>query len=293
MAYCVRCGVKLEEGSTACPLCHTEVIAPADVIGVQRESLFPSETEGEAERISHQRLDKNRKGVIELVIAFMAIAVVTLLITAFALDGTFVPWISIASVIIGGAYILVLFFVRPTFPKIASWYIGLTMLLLVAIDAHDLILTWSVPSVMSLLLLWIVGVLPWVLPKHLRLRGVIGAIVAIAGYLVALDIMLSGQIVWSLAIALPTYAVVLGSLLLFYLRLHFGKPTVTDSVLSVILTACWGVVAGDFFHLRSLRSTQMLSWSTSVLVVALCLLIFLTLNVTLRRVRNYFNNRLN
>ncbi len=293
MAYCVRCGVKLESGSTVCPLCHTEVIAPAEVIGVQREPLFPTGSEGDVERLRHQKLDKNRKGVIELVIAFVVIAVITLLITAFALDGTFSPWTPIGSVIIGGSYILVLFFVRPTYAKIASWYIGLTMVLMTVIDANDLVLSWSFPTNMSLLLLWIVAVLPWVLPRHLRLRGLFASIVAIAAYLVALDGMLTGQIDWSLAIALPSYAVVLVSLLFLFLRHRYGKPTVTDSVLSVILSACWGVVAGDFFHLRYTGSTQILSWSASVLVVAVCLLLFLTLNVTVRRVRDYFNNRVN
>ncbi|MDD2296763.1 MAG: hypothetical protein PHX79_03000, partial [Sphaerochaetaceae bacterium] len=76
------------------------------------------------------------------------------------------------------------------------------------------------------------------------------------------------------------------------LRMRFGKPTITDLVLSVILSACWGVVAGDFFYLRMVASPRLLTWSSSVFIVGLALFLFLTLNVTLRRVRNYFNNRL-
>ena len=117
------------------------------------------------------------------------------------------------------------------------------------------------------------------------------SVVAVAAYLPALDAATSGALDWSLEIALPTYAVVLVSLGFLVLRMYKGKPSVTDIVLSLILSACWGVVAGDFFHLRSIEAEKLLSWSSSVFIVAVCLLVFLTLNVTLRRVRNYFNNR--
>ena len=293
MAYCVRCGVKLEEGSTICPLCQTPVVAPPEIIGVQQDPLFPKITDDLKKHSAdeYQRLDKTRKGVIELVIAFMSIAVITLIITTFALDGTFSPWIPIGSVILGGSYILVALFVRPTFQKIGTWYIILTAVLLTVIDFGDLILTWSFIVNVSLLLLWIVAIFPWMLSQHLRTKGFATAIIAIAAYFVVLDYLTSGTIGWSVVIALPTYAVSLVSLMFLALRIRYGKPSVTDIVLSVIVSACWGVVAGDFFNLRAIQSSQLLSWSSSVMVVAVCLLIFLSLNMSVRRVRNYFNNR--
>ena len=290
MAYCVRCGVKLEPGSTECPLCKTKVIAPDDVVGSpQGAPLFPAS--GEDGRTVYQRLDKNRKGVIELVIAFMAIATITLVITSFALGASFSPWLPIGLVILGGSYILVAFFVQPIYTRIASWYVPITVVLLAIIDLNDLSLSWSVAAILSVVLYWFVAVVPSIFPKRRLKEAVATSVVAVAAYFPALDAAVSGALDWSLEIALPTYGVVLASLGFLVLRMYKGKPSVTDIVLSLILSACWGVVAGDFFHLRSIDARKLLSWSSSVFIVAVCLLVFLTLNVTLRRVRNYFNNR--
>jgi hypothetical protein len=263
---------------------------PEDVIGKPGEPLFPSQPEASL-RPKAPRLDKNRKGIIELVIAFMAIAVITLTITAFVLEGSFVPWIPIGSVILGGLYLLVALFIRITYAKIMTWYSFLTILLIMMIDLDDGQLSWALPTMLSLVLFWLTAVFPWLLHTHQRRVGWIVGLVSIAFYLIALDGLLTGSIDWSLSIALPTYGVVLLSLSFLVLRIHYGHPTVTDIVLSIILSACWGVVAGDFFHLRSIGSGQLLSWSASVAIVAICLLILLTSMVSVRRVRNYFNNR--
>lgn len=290
MAYCVRCGVKLESGSTACPLCQTKVYAPAEIIGEVGVPLFPKDTTQTS--FAHPLLDKNRKGFIELIIAFMAIAVITLIITAFALGRSFSPWLPITYVVLGGSYFLVAFFVKPFYPYLASWYVVLTILLMGSIDIFDGTLSWSYYTMCSLLMYWFVAVLPFWVPKRHRKLSIVGALLVVAAYLLIIDALGGGGLTWSLSIALPTYGVVLFALLFVLLRVRFGKPTITDLVLSVVLATCWGVVAGDFFYLRSVGSSQLLSWSASVFVVAICLLIFLTLTLTLRRVRNYFNNRL-
>lgn len=291
MAYCVNCGVKLESGCTECPLCHTKVMAPAEIIGEKQEPLFPS-AEREFTKYDYQRLDKNRKGIIELVIAFMGIAVVTLVITAFALGASFSPWIPIASVVLGGSYILVLLFVEATYTKIASWFAAITIVLLFMIDLDNGSLDWSLYANLSVALFWLIAVMPWMFTKRLRNRIYAIPAVAVVLFLLGIDLMGDGILDWSLSIGLPTYAVVLIAFAFLLVRIRFGKPSMTDLVLSVILGACWGVVAGDFFHLRSIGSQRLLSWSSSVFIVAVCLLIFLTLSVTVRRVRNYFNNRL-
>lgn len=290
MAYCVRCGVKLEQGSTVCPLCKTEVHAAKEIIGEPGVPLFPEDPLQGA--IAHPLLDKNRKGIIELVIAFMAIAIITLVITGFALGDSFSPWFSIICVVLGGSYILVAIFVKPSYPYIASWYVGITILLLLSIDLFHDIGLWPYYAIASVALYWLVTVLPWWMSKRQRKWGFVIAALAIAVFLIVLDALGGNGLAWSLLIALPTYGVVLFSLAFVLLRLRFGKPTITDLVLSVILSVCWGVVAGDFFHLRMIGSPRLLTWSSSVFIVALGLLLFLTLNVTLRRVRNYFNNRL-
>lgn len=288
MAYCVNCGVKLESGALACPLCKTEVHAPAQVIGEPGTPLFPPADEGRV--IDHPALDKNRKGLIELVIAFMGIAVITLFITAFAI-AHFSPWIPVGCVLLGGAYILVTLFVKPSYPKLASWFSLITVILLTVIDLGDMRLGWSVYANLSIALFWVVAVLPWSYPASRRESVFRFSVVAVALYLVALDALGGFPLTWSLAIALPTYAVTLVSLGVLVLRIKFGKPTITDVVLSLIAICSWGVVAGDFFHLRSVGDPRFLSWSSSVSIVALCIVVFLLLNLTIRRVRIYFNNR--
>ena len=288
MAYCVNCGVKLESGTTACPLCKTIVQAPPEVIGQPSEPLFP--LINEHIHIDHPMLTKNRKGVIELVIAFMAIAVITLFITAFAI-AHFSPWIPMALVLLGGSYLLVVLFVRPSYVKIASWFSVITIALLAIIDLYDMRFSWSLYANLSIALSWTLCVSPLLFKPQDRWGAIVLGAAAVATYLPLIDLVEGGGLGWSLSIALPTYAVVLLAVATLLVRMKFGKPTITDKVLSLIAISSWGVVAGDFFHLRSISSPLLLSWSSSVAIVALCIVIFLVLNMTLRRVRNYFNNR--
>lgn len=289
MAYCVRCGVKLESGATVCPLCSMEVHAPAEVIGQPGIPLFPNDnTDGPFE---HPKLDKNRKGVIELVIAFMAIAVITLVITAFALGASFSPWLPIGCVVLGGSYLLVGLFVKPTYQHLATWFAAITIVLLFIIDLSDRSLGWSAYANLSIVLFWLTAVAPWTVHKRNRVYGYVLASVAVAGYLLAIDALSGNLLSWSVTIALPTYGITLVASSFLILRIRFGKPTITDIVMSLILVVCWGVVAADFFHLRTIASPRLLSWSSSVFIVAACIMIFLTLNLTVRRVRDYFNNR--
>ncbi|MGE0074513.1 MAG: DUF6320 domain-containing protein [Sphaerochaetaceae bacterium] len=289
MAYCVRCGVKLESGATVCPLCSTEVLAPAEVIGQPGIPLFPNDnTDGPFE---HPKLDKNRKGVIELVIAFMAIAVITLVITAFALGASFSPWLPIGCVVLGGSYLLVGLFVKPTYQHLATWFAAITIVLLFVIDISDRKVGWSAYANLSIVLFWVTAVAPWTVQKRNRIYGYVLAGIAVPVYLLAIDALAGNALSWSVSIALPTYGISLVASSFLVLRIRFGKPTITDIVMSLILVVCWGVVAADFFHLRTLASPRLLSWSSSVFIVAVCIMIFLTLNLTVRRVRHYFNNR--
>ena len=266
-----------------------EVQAPVEVIGQPGIPLFPNDnTDGPFE---HPKLDKNRKGVIELVIAFMAIAVITLIITAFALGASFSPWLPIGCVILGGSYLLVGLFVKPTYQHLATWFAAITIVLLFIIDISDRKVGWSAYANLSIVLFWLIAVAPWTVQKRNRIYGYVLAGIAVAVYLLAIDALAGNALSWSVTIALPTYGISLVASSFLLLRIRFGKPTITDTVMSLILVVCWGVVAADFFHLRTIASPRLLSWSSSVFIVAVCIMIFLTLNLTLRRVRHYFNNR--
>ena len=43
MAYCVHCGVELEKGTPACPLCNTPVIDPAELGFPPPRPLYPED----------------------------------------------------------------------------------------------------------------------------------------------------------------------------------------------------------------------------------------------------------
>ncbi|MFA5468859.1 MAG: hypothetical protein WC224_07395 [Sphaerochaetaceae bacterium] len=290
MAYCVKCGVKLEAGSTACVLCNTKVLASKEVIGKIEYPLFVKEkAKGKS---FYPYFDKTRKGIIELIIAFMVIAEVTLAITAIALQGAFSPWLAMLAVAAGGLYILVGLTVKPNYPKVASYYLIITALLIIGLSFFIKASLWPQIVLLSLAFYWAVGVFPWLLSKGKRFWSFLVVSFAIALFLVLLDALIDNYLSWSLAIALPTYGVIIVSLAFSAIRIRWGKPSMTDIILSIILSSCWGVVAGDFFHLRSIGSEHFLTWGFSPFIVALLLLIILLLTATVRKVRNFFTTRL-
>ncbi|HHU87867.1 MAG: hypothetical protein ACOXZ2_06110 [Sphaerochaetaceae bacterium] len=288
MAYCVKCGVKLEGGSQACPLCNTKVVAPPEIIGEEKYPLLVKE-EG---KIFHPLFDKTRKGIIELVLAFMVIAVITLIITAIAHKGTFSPWLAIISIIFGGLYLLIPLIVKVNYSKIATYYLILSGLLVIGINLLVEPEGWVAIVLLSLGLFWVLAVVPFYFPEGKRYLSLLLSIFSIALYLVLLDALHDNLLSWSLSIGLPTYGVVIVSLGFSAIRIKWGTPTLSDIIISIVLSSCWGVVAGDFFHLRSIHSERFLTWGFSPFIVALLLLIILILAVIFRRVRNFFTNRL-
>ncbi len=291
MAYCVRCGVKLESGATECPLCNTKVIAGDDLIGKSTDPLFPL-TKGTKDE--HMLLDKRRKGFIELVATFMGISIVTLLITGFALKSShnFDPWLPIACVFIGGWYLLSLLLFRLTYTRLATIYTLLTMLLLFIIDIYNFPLTWSLYPIAALGVYWVVGVMPWMLRQRRVLFASIAGIFSIAAFLLVVDALEGGGLSWFFPVALPILVVVVVGVAVLLLRLQRGNLLVSEIVLSIILIATIGVGSGDFFAQRFLGSDQMLSWSLNVWVVAIILGVFLFVLATVKKVRLFFMNKI-
>jgi hypothetical protein len=292
MAYCVRCGVKLESGATTCPLCQTEVIATREVVGKSTVPLFPGIAAGTKEE--YLKVDKRRKGFSELVITFMAISIIILLITGFAIkdEHAFDPWMPIGCVLFGGGYLLVLLFCKISYPRLATFYTVLTMALLLFLDGYDFHFVWALYPVAALVVYWVVGVMPWILKRGRIVYGSIGGIISSALFLLVVDALEGGGLLWFFPIAFPTLAVVVVGFGLLALRLRLGDPTVTELILSVILIASVGVGSGDFFTMRTLHASQLFSWSTYVWIVALCLAVFLFAVATVKKVRLYFANKI-
>jgi hypothetical protein len=172
----------------------------------------------------------------------------------------------------------------------ASWYVGLTTVLLIIIDLFGGPLSWSLFTTASLVLYWTVGVFLWMKQVHRVIRATV-ALVSVAVYLIIFNLLLNHNLSWSLNVGLPVYAAVLLMMSLLYLRIRFARPSINDIVLSLISTASIGVVVGNFCYLRSIQSPFYLTWSKSVAIVSLCLLIFMALSATVRKVRHYFHNR--
>lgn len=292
MAYCVRCGVKLELGATSCPLCQTEVIATRDVVGKSTAPLFPGVAADSNEEFL--KVDKRRKGFSELVITFMTISIIILLITGFAINDehAFDPWIPIVCVIFGGSYLLALLFCKISYPRLATFYTGLTIALLLFLDGYDLHLGWALYPVSALVVYWVIGVMPWILKRNRIVLGSVSGTVAIALFLLIVDALEGGGLLWFFPIALPTLLVVVVGFILLALRLRIGDPTITELVMSMILIVSVGVGSGDFFTMRALQSDQLFSWSTYVWIVALCLAVFLVAVATVKKVRLFFSNKI-
>jgi len=105
------------------------------------------------------------------------------------------------------------------------------------------------------------------------------------------DLVEGQSLLWFFPIALPTFLITLGGFFILALRYLYGKPSLSDIVLSIILNVSVGTVAGNFFSLRMLKSPYILTWSKSVLIVSIILTLFLISNATIRKVRFYFNNK--
>ncbi|NCB00985.1 MAG: hypothetical protein EOM67_02325 [Spirochaetia bacterium] len=291
MAYCVACGVKLEEGASVCPLCHREVVAPKEIIGSPTESLF-IDRKKDPEEYPSLKYDKTRKGLIELSITFVGVAIVALLITGLALKDSFSPWFSIACTLLGSFYLFILLFGGTNYPRVATLFTINTLLILFTIDIFDLTLSWSLYAMIGVVLYYIIAVFPFYAGiKNVVLKiSVISVVVLFLLFL--LDVAIGTSPSWFFPVALPTFLIALFCFVILYFRYIYGKPSLSDLVLSIILNASIGTVAGNFFFLRMIQSSDVLTWSKSVLIISIILGLFLVANATIRKVRFYFNNKI-
>ena len=290
MAYCVRCGVKLEPGSSSCPLCNTPVAAPQEIIGHSTQTIFPSKTNDKFEL--KPWYDKQRKGFIELIVALAVIAVITLSITGFAIkDPTFQPWFAIGCVVIGVGFILAPFVMPTRYPILASAYSILTIALLFFIDAQIQIWDWSLYANSSIALFWILGVFPWILKKHRWNIAIPVGTLAIPAFLLFIDAMEGNGLEWFVPVALPVYAVVVVSCAIAYIRFRKGM-TISETVLASILIICIGVGSSNVFALLYKQANEFITWSSSLWIVAACLSVYLLSVATIRKVRLFFTNKI-
>lgn len=290
MAYCVICGVKLEEGSKRCPLCNTEVHLPQGVEEQPSEPLFaqplpPAGMGG---------ITKTRKGVIELILSLFVVSELTValsMILSGNLAYSFIPLFSIAMATLS---LILAFSNKPTFSRQASIQLLLIALYLLGIDAVDLSLSWSLVASPALGLLWMYSIFP----THARMskaprRSAVLVVCATLAYLAIVNVVFSGSLTWFLPVALPSLLVLvlLCTLFLFWFSKRRNKTIpLADIVLGTLVVLFLSATVFDLVLSKYQRGIFILRWSDSLLLSGLIIFLFLVSVSVSRRVRRYFTS---
>lgn len=206
MAYCVRCGVELQKGLKACPLCKTEVILPEEQDSSEMAKLFSD------------RMPRRVRPRIDLALSksflFLATFIILLpiLVTLFIditvnrkITWSFYPVTSLA--------LLWIFIVYPSMLKGHTVFQVITMdmfsiaVFLMSLDLYSgTFPEWSHYPALSLLLLWVYLAGPMLFSWR-KIYFVLGLwFLGTAGFLLAIDLLTGGRD-WFLPLGLPIIAV--------------------------------------------------------------------------------------
>jgi hypothetical protein len=281
MAYCIRCGVKLAEGSAACPLCKTEVILPPTMEEGPLSPLF-SRPLGQGVRYSTTKL---RKGIIEVLIALCVIAEVTVTLSLLSSGQLHSLWIPLFSIAAGTLYAVLALKMRGTYATQASLALAAAAIIVLGLDGSDLTLSWSLIVVPALAVGWIVGVLP-------ALIGV-RALIPIALALLAYPYTIGGASLWFVPIVVPVWTALVVTtaflVLLIYLR-HGRRMPLADVVLAALGSVLLSLTVLDLMLTRYVSGVLTLRWSLPLLIAAVLILLFLLAVSLSRRLRRYFTS---
>ena len=111
MAYCVHCGVELEKGSPACPLCNTPVVDPAELGFPPPRPLYPEEKPLGIPKLS-------RRVIMILCSLLLLIPAFVTLVCDLSLTGT-VTW---SAYVTGAAIVLIAGLAVLLFAKVLRAY---------------------------------------------------------------------------------------------------------------------------------------------------------------------------
>lgn len=120
MSYCVNCGVELEKGCPACPLCDTPVINPRETITKAEKSVYPEDI------IIPRSVNKKYWGFV-ISMAMLIPCLVTVISNMLFFENPAVKYV------IGGVAVVWVWFVFPMLWK------KFMPMLMVAIDAISLL----------------------------------------------------------------------------------------------------------------------------------------------------------
>jgi hypothetical protein len=291
MAYCVNCGVKLEERARECPLCQTPVILPPGLERGESEPLFPQSLPPKGS----EGINKTSKGIIELILSLLVVSEITIALTMWFsgnIEHSFIPLFSTAMAALVIAMALV---AKHTYVAQATTHIVLVAIYLVGLDSVNDHLYWSFLVVGALALLWVFAVYTTTsMAKTHPGSTALLLMAALLGYLALVNSMVAGELTWFVPVALPTACVLfLGVSLFFLLFLTRNKTRLplADLVFFNLIVLFLTFTALDLFMTHYRQGVWMLNWSVSLLSAAIVLMILLGGVSASRRLRRYFTSQ--
>lgn len=290
MAYCVRCGVKLQDGSTFCPLCNTQVVLPPDMVEQKERPLFSEKMPSRG----FNGMNKTRKGMIELIVALFVVSELTVFMSMlFSGNGEkmFIPLFSIAMTSLS---IILCLRSKKTYVTQATVLLCMIAVLLFGLDGADLRFSWSLLAAPAVLLGWVLAVLPFTRKAAGRpIATALSCILSVVAYLVLANIVLTGHLTWFAPVALPVTGtlLVLSSLfLLGFSRRRNKNIPVADVVLASLADLLLTITSLDLFLTAYQLGTFGLRWAQGLLASSILIILLLVGISVSRRIRRFFNS---
>lgn len=207
MAYCVRCGVELQKGSKACPLCNTEVILPEEQDSSDRVMVFSDRMPRQVRPRLYLAPSKSFVFLVTFIILLPTLVTLFVDITVNRkVTWSFYPITS-----------LVLLWILITYPAMLK---GRTVFQIITMDIFSIAIflmsldlysgnfpQWSHYPAISLLLVWVYIAGPMLFTWK-RIYFVLGSwFLGTAGFLLAIDLLTGGKD-WFMPLALPILAII-------------------------------------------------------------------------------------
>lgn len=290
MAYCVRCGVKLSEGSPSCPLCGTEVVLPSGMKESSQTPLFAQSLPPEGSR----GLSKTKKGFIELLLSIFVISELSIFISMWfsgAIAHSFVPMFSIAFATLSLIYVIL---GRTRYTSQALVQGLLVSIYLLGLDLQNLQLSWSLPAILSIALysaLFVVPFTQWA--KRSVTRTGLFMIFALIGYLGLINFVLNNMLTWFFPIAVPQLLIMLalGLLLLLWLTKRKNKKIpIADVVFGLLFVLFLSSAVFDLLLTHYQTGVFALRWAGSLVTASIIIFMFLAAVTVSRRLRRFFTS---
>lgn len=255
MAYCVKCGVELQKGSRRCLLCHTIVNLPEELQEIPEEKLYPEDKKQKY----YMKLDKKNKGIIEVLTLCMIISIIV--IVSSTINNKSLMYIPLLSIITAYILILLPFMInKKKYLLFTSYYSVIISLFLLLLDYADKSIGWSYYCVISIILSWIIFVLPIVFKKN---RYLYMGITDFFGILTAIFFfaLLNNGLDWYLVIVIPIVTVLFALVAINSWLIFIKNINIIDIFLSIIISGCILLSTIDFVVLKFIGNDRLYSWS--------------------------------